>query len=117
MPLDAIMRVKQGDNFGFPKCVLGTPGTCTGFAKPFQTFSPHTDIMGLGIIGQTLYMSSFLSTTGKGPGGEVLSMPVGGGTPTPVMTGFVAPVVGLGVSGGFVYVGELTGQVFRLKVG
>jgi hypothetical protein len=34
----------------------------------------------------------------------------------PLLTGFVAPVVGLGLNNGYVYVGELTGQVFRVKV-
>ena len=59
-------------------------------------------------------MTSFLGSTGKGPGGEVLSMPLGGGTAKPVVKGFVAPVVGLGAHGGSLYVGELTGQVFRV---
>jgi hypothetical protein len=43
-------------------------------------------------------------------------MPVSGGKPTTLLTGFVAPVVGLAVNGGYVYVGELTGQVFRVKL-
>jgi hypothetical protein len=34
----------------------------------------------------------------------------------PLLTGFVAPVVGLGLHHGYVYVGELTGQVFRVWV-
>ena len=41
-------------------------------------------------------------------------MPLGGGTAKPVVKGFVAPNVGLAVSGGSLYVGELTGQVFRV---
>jgi hypothetical protein len=38
-----------------------------------------------------------------------------GGKPKTLVTGFVAPVVGLGVHAGYVYIGELTGQVFRVK--
>ena len=77
--------------------------------------APHTDIMGLAIVGSHLYMTSFLGPHGKGPGGEVLSMPLGGGSAKPLVTGFVAPVVGLGEKDGWLYIGELTGQVFRLK--
>ena len=78
-------------------------------------FAPHDDIMGLGIIGNQLYMTSFLGFDGHGPGGEVLAKAVTGGKVTPVVTGFVAPVVGLGVHAGWLYIGELTGQVFRVK--
>jgi glucose/arabinose dehydrogenase len=114
-PPDFILRVKRGDNYGFPQCNWTAPKKCKGFTKPFQRFGPHTDPMGLAIIGKRLYVSSFLSTTGKGPGGAVYSMPLTGGKLKPVLTGFVAPVVGLGAHAGWLYAGELTGQVFRLK--
>ncbi|HET8979381.1 MAG TPA: hypothetical protein VFN87_14555 [Solirubrobacteraceae bacterium] len=42
-------------------------------------------------------------------------MPLTGGALKRVLTGFVAPVVGLGAHGGRLYVGELTGQVFSVK--
>jgi glucose/arabinose dehydrogenase len=111
---DSILRVKQGDNYGFPKCNFTSSSSCKGFAKPFKLFTPHTDIMGMAIIGKRLYMTSFLSTTGKGPGGEVVSMPVNGGPLKPVVTGFVAPTVGLATNGHSLYIGELTGQVFKV---
>lgn len=113
-PWDFVLRVHQGDNYGFPSCNWVVAKKCKGFTKPFQRFGPHTDIMGLAIIGKRLYMTSFLGTTGRGPGGEVLSMPLSGGKAKPVVKGFVAPVVGLGSHGGSLYVGELTGQVFRV---
>jgi glucose/arabinose dehydrogenase len=112
-PQDLILQVHQGDNFGFPGCANTVTTTCKGFAKPFAKFPPHTDIMGLAIIGKTLYMTSFLGTTGKA--GEVFSMPLKGGKLKPVLTGFVAPTVGLGGNAGTLYVGELTGQVFSVK--
>ncbi|HYZ81039.1 MAG TPA: hypothetical protein VE571_07210 [Solirubrobacteraceae bacterium] len=111
-PPDFILKVHQGDNYGFPKCSWTKVSACKGYAKPFQTFSPHTDIMGMTIIGKKLYVTSFLGTTGKA--GEVFSMPLSGGKLTPVLTGFVAPTVGLGVHGKTLYVGELTGQVFSV---
>jgi glucose/arabinose dehydrogenase len=112
---DYVLHVHPGDNYGFPQC-NGTQGAglCGGFTSPFATFTPHTDIMGMAIIGQTLYMTSFLGVGSKGPGGEVLKMPLSGGKATPVLTGFVAPTVGLGVNAGKLYVGELTGQVFSV---
>jgi hypothetical protein len=85
--------------------------------KPFQVFTPHSDIMGMAIIGHRLYMSSFtgLHPTAKSQAGEVLSMPLSGGKVTPVLTGFVGPTVGLGAHGNTLYVGELTGQVFSVQ--
>jgi glucose/arabinose dehydrogenase len=115
-PPDFILRVNEGDNYGFPKCNQLVKSKCKGFAKPFKEFKPHTDIMGLGVVGKNLYMTSFTGPGGKGPGGQVLTMPVAGGKAKPLITGFVAPTVGLGVTGHWVYVGELTGQVFRVKV-
>ena len=111
-PPDFVLRVSKGDNFGFPKCNQTVASACAGFTKPFKMFTPHTDIMGLAIIGKTLYMTSFIGDAGKA--GEVLSMPLSGGAVSKVVTGFVAPVVGLGVHGGSLYVGELTGQVFKV---
>lgn len=113
-PPDFLLRVRQGDNYGFPSCNWIDASRCKGYAKPFARFGPHTDLMGVAIIGKRLYVTSFLGTTGKGPGGEVLSMPLSGGKLTPVVKGFVAPVVGLGAHGASLYVGELTGQVFRV---
>lgn len=114
-PPDFILKVHPGDDFGFPKCNGTAPSGCGGFATPYMRFGPHDDIMGLGVIGSQLYMTSFMGIGGKGPGGEVLVKPVTGGAMTPVVTGFVAPVVGLGVHDGWIYVGELTGEVFRVK--
>jgi glucose/arabinose dehydrogenase len=111
---DFVLSVKSGDNFGFPTCNGLVAAKCKGFAKPYKVFAPHTDIMGLAIIGKTLYMTSFAGPGGKGPGGEVLSMPLAGGKVTPVLTGFVAPTVGLGANGNTLYVGELTAVVFSL---
>ena len=111
-PPDFVLKVKQGDNYGFPKCNWIDKSKCKGFTKPWMFFPPHTDIMGLAIIGQRLYMTSFAGPSG---GGTVYSMPLKGGKYSPVVTGFVAPTVGLGVHKGTLYVGELTGQVFSVK--
>lgn len=115
-PPDFILRVHKGDNFGFPNCNWTSASKCKGFAKPFQQFGPHTDIMGMVIMGQRLYVTSFLGRGAKGPGGEVLSLPVGGGQLKPLVKGTIAPVVGLGAHGGWLYFGEVgPGLVYRVK--
>ncbi len=114
-PPDFLLRVKQGQNYGFPACNWTKAKACKGFAKPFATFKPHTDIMGVVLSGGKLYLSSFAGTTGKA--GEVFTLPTKqGGKLTPFVTGFVAPVVGLAESGGYLYIGELTGEVFRVAL-
>jgi glucose/arabinose dehydrogenase len=115
-PPDFILRVKVGQNYGFPTCNHTSAKACKGFASPFRTFGAHTDLMGIGLIGSRLYLTSFTGPKGKGKGGEVLTLSTKGGALKPLIKGFVAPTVGLGLHGGYVYVGELTGQVFRLKV-
>ncbi|HEY2258703.1 MAG TPA: hypothetical protein VGH45_03280 [Solirubrobacteraceae bacterium] len=114
-PPDFVLKVRKGDNYGFPQCNWIQKSKCKGFTKPFKFFGPHQDIMGLAVIGKRLYMTSFLGSSGKGPGGAVFSMPLSGGRLKPVLTGFVAPTVGLGASGKTLYVGELTGQVFKVN--
>ena len=41
-------------------------------------------------------------------------MPVAGGTPTPFVSGFVAPVVALNTNANYVYFGDLTGSLYRV---
>jgi glucose/arabinose dehydrogenase len=110
---DSILRVKPGDDFGFPKCNLTKTKACKGYTKPWKTFPPHSDVMGMAIIGKRLYVTSFLGIPTKGAG-EVLSMPLSGGKLKPFVTGFVAPTVGLGTNGKSLYIGELTGQAFQV---
>lgn len=113
-PPDFLLRVTQGQNYGFPKCNWTTAVACKGYAKPFKLFAPHTDVGGVAIIGNTLYLSEFGFTKQHPP--LVVSLPLTGkGTPKTLVKGFVAPVVGLGVNDGYVYVGELNGQVVRVK--
>ena len=115
-PPDFILRVSKGQQYGFPKCNHTSARACTKDATPFERFKPHTDPMGIAIEGDHLYLTSFAGPAGKGPGGEVFSLPLHGGKLKPLVTGFVAPTVGLGVAEGYLYVGELTGEVFRVKI-
>jgi glucose/arabinose dehydrogenase len=113
-PPDFVLRITPGQNYGFPKCNWTKTSACTDDAKPFQQFSPHTDVMGLVILGGRLYMSEFGADAPK-VSGAVASIPLTGGKQKTLLTGFAAPIVGLGTNHGYIYVGELTGQVFRVK--
>jgi hypothetical protein len=118
---DFLLRVRKGDAYGFPNCTWISKKACKGFAKPYRFFIPHTDVMGLGILGTHLYMSEFGVSTAP----RVVSMPLHGGAVKPVATGFTSNVVGLGVNNGWVYVAQTAsmtptgaiqfGFIFRIK--
>jgi hypothetical protein len=111
---DFVLRVRTGDDFGFPKCNWTKPKPCKGFVKPFKMFPSHTDVFGVGIIGKRLYLSEGGFAAPARPA-LVVSMPLTGGRPKVLLKGFPGPIVGLGTHAGWVYVGELTGQIFRVK--
>ncbi|MCW2953572.1 MAG: hypothetical protein JWQ48_2742 [Conexibacter sp.] len=110
-PPDQIVIAKNGQDYGFPTCTWLVRSACAGFAKPAILLPRHASPMGIGSIGKTLYVSLF-GGTGRGP--EVVKIPTAGGTPTPFLTGFVAPVIGLGVNGHDIYVGDLTGRIYKV---
>jgi glucose/arabinose dehydrogenase len=117
-PPDFLLKVSQGQNYGFPGCSHTKDSPCASFAKPFATFAPHTDIMGVAISGGTLYLGSFDGMGGHG-GGALYAMPIGGGQPKPVVTGLQAATDALAAHNGFLYVGGSTeqgaGLVYRVK--
>jgi glucose/arabinose dehydrogenase len=107
-PPDYIIRARQGQNYGFPKCNWLVPKACKPFAKPYLLLAPHSSPMGIGSIGKRIYVALF----GKM---EVDTFKVGAGKPKAFLTGFAAPVTGLGINKGWVYSSDLTGAVYRVK--
>jgi glucose/arabinose dehydrogenase len=100
---DFVLRVRQGQNYGFPTCNWVMASKCAKYAKPIKFLAPHTDPGGLGIIGNRLYLSEF----GFVHTAKVQSMPLTGGTLTTLLTGFKGELfLGLGTQNGWVYVGE-----------
>lgn len=116
-PKDFVLKVSQGQNYGFPQCPTKA-GTCVKYATPWLSFAPHSDIMGLAIIGKTLYLGSFLGANAT-HGGALYSVPVAGGQPKPVVLGFPLATDALAAHGGFLYVGGSTqqgaGLIYRVK--
>lgn len=118
-PLDAVLRVKPGQNYGFPRCHWPRARHCQGKARPFQTFAAHDDPMGLAIVGRRLFISEF----GAGTKARVISIPLRGGRSRVELTGFgrSSNIVGLGAHHGWIYVGQIAhsatelGAVYRFR--
>jgi glucose/arabinose dehydrogenase len=108
VPRDFVVYARPGQNYGFYACTWFVPKACAGYPRPFKFFPKHTSPMGIGSIGQNLYIAQF----GKQ---RVVRLSVKTRKVTPVLTGFAAPVVGLTTHNGFVYVGDLTGSVYGVK--
>lgn len=103
-PPDFLLKVKQGDNFGFPDCNWTAHSPCSTDTKPLKFFPTHTSIMGLAVINRTLYMTSFAGLGGKG-GGALYSMPLSGGKISPVLTGIPGATDALAAHDGELYIG------------
>ena len=67
--------------------------------------------MGLGYLNGKLYIALY-GGLGKGP--VVVTMPPGGGTPTPFLSGFRSPVIALGIVGRSLYAGVQSGVIYRV---
>jgi glucose/arabinose dehydrogenase len=111
IPPDAIVVAKPGTNFGFPGCFLKTGIACKAktYGKALVSFPKHASPMGIGSMGSTLYVAMFTKM-------EVDTLPVAGGTPTPFLTKFAAPVVLTNVIDGVLYAGDLTGFVYKVPL-
>ena len=109
-PLDYILAITRGANYGFPTCPA-TPGTCANYSQPLVKLPPHSSPMGLGYLSGKLYVALY---GGLGQGPVVVSMPPGGGKPTPFVSGFRSPVIALGVAGGKLYAGVQGGVIYRV---
>jgi glucose/arabinose dehydrogenase len=109
-PLDYLIALERGDDYGFPACPAN-PRTCAIYSQPLVKLPAHSSPMGLAYLGGTLYVALY-GGLGKGP--VVVSMPPGGGTPTPFVSGFPAGVIALGSAGGSLYAGDQSGAIYRI---
>lgn len=113
IPPDAIVNAEPGKNYGFPGCFAGVGRECDGsdFAQPFITLPEHTSPMGIQGVGNTLYVALF-GGIGKS-GSEVVSIAAKpNAKPTPVLTGYAAPVVSIGIVGKKLYSGDVAGDIY-----
>jgi glucose/arabinose dehydrogenase len=117
IPPDEVVQAKSGQDYGFPTCTHLVESKCGAFAKPLRLLPKHASPMGIGAIGHTLYLSLFGGTTGKGNRPEIVTISTKTRRLKPFVTGFVAPVIALGVNAGTVYFGDLTGTVYSVPAG
>ena len=110
LPPDYLLAIKKGADYGYPSCPAD-PSTCASYSKPFVQFPAHSSPMGLGFLKGKLYIALYV---GLGTGPEVVSMPVGGGKPTPFLTRFPAPVIAVAIVGGKLYSGDQRGGIYRV---
>jgi glucose/arabinose dehydrogenase len=109
-PRDYLLAIKRGANYGFPACPA-KPTTCAIYTQPLVQFPAHASPMGLGYLNGKVYIALY-GGLGKGP--VVVSMPPGGGTPTPFLSGFPAPVIAVGIAAGKLYAGVQSGVIYRV---
>jgi glucose/arabinose dehydrogenase len=109
-PRDYLLAIERGANYGFPACPA-TPSTCANYDQPLVQFPAHASPMGLGYLNGKLYVALY-GGLGKGP--VVVSMPSRGGTPTPFLSGFPAPVIAIGTDRGNLYTGDQSGVIYRV---
>jgi glucose/arabinose dehydrogenase len=109
-PPDFLLRVHRGDNYGFPTCTGVKRSACTSFTQPYKKFAPHTDIGGLAIIGNRLYIGEF----GFARTPLVVSMPLKGGKVTKFLTKWHDSPIGVAANGRWLYVGTAGGFVYRV---
>lgn len=114
-PKDTIVVARPGADYGYPTCKPGDRKSCKGFTKPQITLPVHSSPMGMATVGRRLYVALFGGIGKSGP--EVVSMNARGKRITPVLTGFVAPVVALGIFDGTLYAGDVTGSVYATPAG
>ena len=121
---DLIVRARQGSDFGFPECNWLSEDHCDGLAEPLVKLAaqpgPKGSLtqqspMGITSIGGKLYVGLFNGTAEAGP--QVMSVRTDGKGAKPFMTGFVAPVLSVASHRGFIYAGDLTGSIYRVKAG
>ncbi len=114
IPRDEIVVAKPGQNYGFPGCVWqpAQAKVCSAFDKPLIFLPPHASPMGISSIGKKLYVALYTGIAGSGP--EVVTIPTSGGSPTPFVTGFPSPIIGLAIHDGYVYIGMQSGTIYRV---
>ena len=113
-PPDWIINAKPGENYGYPDCTQAQKPPCKDFAKPIALLDDHASPMGMSPIGQTLYVALF---GGLGNGPVVVSMNTAGHQIKPFLSGYGAPVLSVGTRRGYVYTGDVTGTIYRVKAG
>lgn len=119
---DLIVKATQGADFGFPSCNWSNFTSCEKkhFKAPVLALGPNDPSpspMGITSKGRKLFVALFGGLTGKsGPvGPEIMTTNVTGTLIRDFVTGFVAPVLLAKYHSGYLYMGDLTGTIWRVR--
>lgn len=116
---DLIVEAAPGSSFGFPECNWLDEAACAGFDRPLVRVEAEAtpeggraqqSPMGIGAIGDRLYVGLFAGTAEAGP--QVMTMKTDGSGIEPFVTGFAAPVLSVATHRGKVYAGDMTGTIY-----
>ena len=113
---DLIVKATPGSDFGFPKCNWSNAKTCEKFDLPILILDPQPNSpspMGIAAKGRKLYVAMFNGLKLTGP--EVITTNTKGTVIRDFLTGFAAPVFSTAVHNGYVYAGDFTGTIYRVK--
>jgi len=115
---DLLVKTTPGSDFGFPECNWATGSPCTDFTEPIHLFpkptkGAATSPMGLASKGNKLYLALFGGLPGSAPG--IVTLDKSGENIEPFMTGFGPPMLSVALHKGYVYVGDFTGRIYRVK--
>lgn len=113
---DLIVKATPGSDFGFTKCNWSNAKTCKKFDLPILILEPQPagpSPMGITARGKKLYVAMFNGLKTTGP--EVITTNTKGTVIRDFLTGFVAPVLSTAVHKGYVYAGDFTGTIYRVK--
>lgn len=120
---DLIVKATQGADFGFPRCNWSNFKSCRKmhFDPPVLALAaadPSPSPMGITAKGHKLFVALFGGLTARsGPiGPEIMATNIKGSKIRDFVTGFVAPVLLAHYHAGFLYMGDLTGTVYRVRV-
>ena len=116
IPPDEIVVAKPGQDYGFPTCTWLVLSKCKGYDRPKILLPRHASPMGISSIGHTLYVALYTGIGGNGFNPEVVTIPTGGGKPTPFITGFGVQIIALAIHRGELYVGTVNGLIFEASV-
>ncbi len=113
-PPDFLVHAVPGSDFGFPGCQWLTPSApaCAGKTRPTLFFRAHASPTGLVGRGRTIYAAFFGGTTSDGP--EIRALKVTGASKQVVRSS--VPLIGVGLHGGRLYFGDVTGAIWRVRI-
>jgi glucose/arabinose dehydrogenase len=114
-PPDFIVHADKGSDFGFPKCQWTSPSAsaCAGKTPPAVRLRTHASPTGLVGRGSTIYAAFFGGTTKQGP--EIRAYTAQGQVSKQLVKSAL-PLIGVGLNGSWLYFGDVSGAIYRVKV-